>query len=286
MMVSPRLNKSSKRTSLLDLPGELRNRIYRLTVVHPKASIITLPPPSTREKDGMPVLPGQVRLREPALSGTCREVRQEVLSLFYAENQFRIAYLSEYHPRHIQIAIRAVGTALGNERSKKLRSLQFQVRYRSRLDHILAHNELVDHTLFHRLKLLDNGRLSARVNTVAHRRPSYGPVLAKEIGHGSGRILTGDIRLYCSCSSRKSYRIRPCGKSKQQVVARARFQGSVLTTYDSAGAPGKAKPAHLLEMAYDLRVVEKDCSPTTCGKCGLKGSPVTSNIHELIKTRG
>ena len=64
---------------LLQLPGELRNRIYRLVLT-----------------DGMPIInfdaTGYVR---PGLISTCKEIRQEALSIYYYENSFR-TWLKDY----------------------------------------------------------------------------------------------------------------------------------------------------------------------------------------------
>lgn len=63
--------------SLLLLPGELRNRIWRLLVVHDGAL------PAFSKAGSL-----QDRVSVPPLAHTCRSVRHEVLPIYYSENVF------------------------------------------------------------------------------------------------------------------------------------------------------------------------------------------------------
>lgn len=67
---------SPSRTSLLGLPGEIRNKIYRhALVVHD-----TSHQPGSDLLDPIP--------EQPALLRTCEQIRSEAASIYYAENQF------------------------------------------------------------------------------------------------------------------------------------------------------------------------------------------------------
>lgn len=64
----------SRPVGLFDLPGELKNAIYRFALVETQHLDITT--------KSIPL--------EPALLRTCRVIRQEARSIFYLENTFRI----------------------------------------------------------------------------------------------------------------------------------------------------------------------------------------------------
>lgn len=57
---------------LLELPGELRNRIYRFALVNEGVIIVTAAGPS-----------------EPALLRCNKEIRQEAVTIYYRENKFK-----------------------------------------------------------------------------------------------------------------------------------------------------------------------------------------------------
>ncbi|TKA66978.1 hypothetical protein B0A49_07152 [Cryomyces minteri] len=61
--------------SLLKLPGELRNQVYRLALVH-------------RLK--ISVIPGREELAQPPLTRVCRQIRSESLPFFYGGNHFQV----------------------------------------------------------------------------------------------------------------------------------------------------------------------------------------------------
>lgn len=63
----------SKKCHLLDLPGDLRNRIYRFVLV------------SGEEIEVESTGPG-----EPALLRTCKTTREESIDIYYSENFFNI----------------------------------------------------------------------------------------------------------------------------------------------------------------------------------------------------
>jgi hypothetical protein len=56
---------------LLELPGELRNRIYQLCLV------------------SNPIIINSTTFPEPSLLKTCKQVRKEASTIFYGENQFQ-----------------------------------------------------------------------------------------------------------------------------------------------------------------------------------------------------
>lgn len=82
---------NSHARTLLTLPPEIRNLIFHLAVVHsgplelyPQAAPVSSPSVWHRDNPhGNPVRPS-----EPALSQTCRQLRAEVLPVFYGENVF------------------------------------------------------------------------------------------------------------------------------------------------------------------------------------------------------
>lgn len=76
MAVAPSSNTSSSR--FLDLPPELRNRIYRLTVIEDKP--IEIIHDKKQRKAERPT--------HPALADTYEQIQNEVLSIFYGENSF------------------------------------------------------------------------------------------------------------------------------------------------------------------------------------------------------
>lgn len=63
--------KESSDCHLLNLPGELRNRIYRYVILDDDEIEVTSKGPG-----------------EPALLRTCTEIRQESIGLYYCENEF------------------------------------------------------------------------------------------------------------------------------------------------------------------------------------------------------
>ncbi|KAK5127464.1 hypothetical protein LTR85_006803 [Meristemomyces frigidus] len=73
--------------TLLTLPLEMRNRIYRFVLVEPQNIVI-------RANEKPP--------EEPALLATCRQVRQESLNIYWKENNFEIEvrdYLAAFYAR-------------------------------------------------------------------------------------------------------------------------------------------------------------------------------------------
>lgn len=76
-MVDVEVVAMSQDSPLLNLAAELRNHIYRYTVV--SAAHINI---KHEQHGGIP----------PALLATCRQVREEVTSIFYSENTFILAF--------------------------------------------------------------------------------------------------------------------------------------------------------------------------------------------------
>lgn len=69
--------------SLLELPAELRNQIYREAVVIPDGVHIDL-----SDMNGP-------NTKQPALLHACRQIRAEAITLYYLENKFHITIPSE-----------------------------------------------------------------------------------------------------------------------------------------------------------------------------------------------
>lgn len=80
-----RKSKEAERTptqaSLLSLPPELRNQIYRYTPL---------------QDDWITLSPSQAS--EPSLLSTCRQIRQEARSIFLYENKFTVSVRDLYYP--------------------------------------------------------------------------------------------------------------------------------------------------------------------------------------------
>ena len=68
------LNDDTPRCKFIELPAELRNRIYRLALLEPDA--IKINDSSTPQ--------------EPSLLSACRQIRQEAISIYYGENHFEL----------------------------------------------------------------------------------------------------------------------------------------------------------------------------------------------------
>jgi hypothetical protein len=93
---SPQL-LDTQRCPLLELPLELQLSIYDLAVIETEPLLINVPCDSGRSgllreeedawKSGLKKPPAQ-----PALSRTCRDVRREVLPIFYGSSIFRGCY--------------------------------------------------------------------------------------------------------------------------------------------------------------------------------------------------
>ncbi|KXL44733.1 hypothetical protein M433DRAFT_270802 [Acidomyces richmondensis BFW] len=67
------------RLSLLGLPGELRNKIYRHVLVSPR----------------QPLRVKQQTCNQPALLQTCTQARYEALTIYYLENRFRLPCIDD-----------------------------------------------------------------------------------------------------------------------------------------------------------------------------------------------
>lgn len=80
------------KADLLSLPGELRNKIFREVVVSNVAlSVEPL------------CLPDKRKLHQPAVSFTCKLLRDEVLSIFYAENTFYLGKIGYHDPTDVRL---------------------------------------------------------------------------------------------------------------------------------------------------------------------------------------
>ena len=84
-MIEQATTKTTSTTKILQLPGELRNRIIRLSLLQ-DSPIDLLHLQWRPDRTGYdPIL-----IPEPALSQTCRSLRREVLSIYYGENTFNL----------------------------------------------------------------------------------------------------------------------------------------------------------------------------------------------------
>lgn len=81
----------SKRTSFLGLPGELRNQIYGPALRHDKIKNLKLEYKVTSD--------GSIYINErfPPLYHALPQLREEILPIYYSENQFRVHLRTEEH---------------------------------------------------------------------------------------------------------------------------------------------------------------------------------------------
>jgi len=80
----------SCKSTLLTMPGEIRNNIYRAAIVsHKPVEVRVLYRDRTDTKHLWSVTPLQ-----PALAFTRKTIQDEVLSIYYSENTFRLVHLS------------------------------------------------------------------------------------------------------------------------------------------------------------------------------------------------
>ena len=123
-------SNSTTACPLLELPAELRNRIWEQVIV--KEGPISLAPASDLA-DGEELETGA----QPALSRVCRQIREETLPMFYAHNIFRL------HPENMRRykASRSKKPLLRSLRrhTEKLRRIEIQAcqhnnRYRLTVD--------------------------------------------------------------------------------------------------------------------------------------------------------
>lgn len=73
---------------LLDVPPEIRNGIYGYLVIHNHA--LALNDPNTQPTQDRPNMCAQQKHGEPALAAVSRQIRHEVLAVFYGRNSFTI----------------------------------------------------------------------------------------------------------------------------------------------------------------------------------------------------
>ena len=76
----------------MGLPGELRNRIYRLCLVSEDHIIVTT-----------------TTFPEPRLLKTCKEIREEASTIYYGENQFE-AWIHRYDSSPIMAILAKTAT--------------------------------------------------------------------------------------------------------------------------------------------------------------------------------
>ncbi|KAK3640924.1 hypothetical protein LTR56_011574 [Elasticomyces elasticus] len=120
---------------LLLLPAELRIRIYELAVVEPSSVVACYPK----------------RVKQPALSATCQQIRRECLSVFYGDNTFRFAI-----PKASKVAPLP----------------QFQLNYSTAMKHLeLAQCQHVN--FYYTLDIMPNGAF--KLDMVTDPSDSYNP---------------------------------------------------------------------------------------------------------------
>ena len=71
----------NQKTGLLHLPGELRNRIYRLVLLQSRGAA---------DPKGERIVIGPTGVPEPSVLLTCKQVRREAVEIYYAENSFAV----------------------------------------------------------------------------------------------------------------------------------------------------------------------------------------------------
>lgn len=81
---------------LMKLPAELRNLIYELVVVEAKTIDIVDP-------DHVQGGPGvSERAKQPGIAQVCRQLRREVLPIFYSQNTFRVNACGYWYLSHAE----------------------------------------------------------------------------------------------------------------------------------------------------------------------------------------
>ncbi|KAF2842416.1 hypothetical protein M501DRAFT_998705 [Patellaria atrata CBS 101060] len=83
----------------LGLPAELRNSIFRLSLVEPKDNMHRQLTLANLPKVGPAAKQSERKLVQPALAFVCRQIRIESLDLFYYENEFH-EYEERFHSAH------------------------------------------------------------------------------------------------------------------------------------------------------------------------------------------
>ena len=81
--------------TLLTLPGELRNRIYRLVVVPEETVIVTIT--CSRKDDKKAYL--NIQPRQPALTYATKAMQRDVASTYFSEAVFSVTLRSWDHAR-------------------------------------------------------------------------------------------------------------------------------------------------------------------------------------------
>lgn len=97
-----------EQSPLIELPAELRNNIYRKALL----------------RDGEISVSSKESPDEPALLATCRQIRSEVLPIYYGENNFVAVIRVLQGPRLSAIDVNERLTALTDERSKLIKRLR------------------------------------------------------------------------------------------------------------------------------------------------------------------
>ena len=85
---------------LLNLPGEIRNQIYRLVCVHSEP-IVAQFRPIIKPRAGVNNDTSRRFPFVPAVAMTCRQLQKEVLSMFYGENKFVFRQSEKQKLKHL-----------------------------------------------------------------------------------------------------------------------------------------------------------------------------------------
>ncbi|KAK5124405.1 hypothetical protein LTR85_001622 [Meristemomyces frigidus] len=110
---------------LLALPGELRNRIFHLAVVPDDEVIVDI---TCLRKDDKKTY-WRIKPGRPVLAFTCKALKQEVTSIYFAETTFSLRPRSSDQPRFEAERVKVWSGYLGSD-MKYLQHLRFDVEHR------------------------------------------------------------------------------------------------------------------------------------------------------------
>lgn len=80
-------------TTIYSLPGEVRNQIWRELVLSAEGTIQVEPLCE----------PDKQKLHQPTIAFTCKQFRDEALSIYYAENTWHLGKIGYHDPTHIRL---------------------------------------------------------------------------------------------------------------------------------------------------------------------------------------
>ncbi|CAK4034754.1 Hypothetical predicted protein [Lecanosticta acicola] len=131
-MATPSTEAEPSACFLLDLPGELRNRIWRLAVVEEKPVHVVQLTAASKERDASRESPKfKAPPPQPALAATGKAIRHEVLSIHYGECVFLLAQIAyqKLGPAHVSRKLALWRKSLGDP-TRLLRHARLEVYHR------------------------------------------------------------------------------------------------------------------------------------------------------------